>query len=145
MIQTESGFARPHRGVDGEVAALLGLGGGERRGAALSGVRALMLAMLEDAVRAFVGHDTHDHAQASAWIECGRHRWVFSFHTVCETLGLEPSAVRLALRRMRQASPGGRRFAIRKSRPNARQASLRITQPRMRRRLPALRSSDAAG
>ena len=46
---------KPHRALDGEVAALLGICGGDGRGLPLSGVRGLMLAMLEDAVRAYLG------------------------------------------------------------------------------------------
>ena len=144
MVQLENPYARPHRGVHGELAALRGLGGGEPRGVALTGVRALMLAMLEDAVRAYLGGESRDHLQAAAWIGSGRSRWVFSFHTVCETLGLEPSAVRVALQRLRAASPAGRRFRVGKSRPNARQAGVRITLPRVRRRLPRWPTPDAA-
>lgn len=139
MIQVETPHARPHRGVDGEIAALLGIGGGEARGVRFSGVRALMLAMLEDAVRAYVGSDPRPRLEAEGWIDSGRSRWVFSFSTVCETLGLEPTAVRTALRRLRAQAPGGRRFAVGKSRPNARQANLRITLPRVRRRRPVVR------
>jgi hypothetical protein len=133
MKHTDNPHARPHRALDGEVAALLGIGGGEAHGLPFSGVRALMLAMLEDAVRAYVGGEPRPRAEAAGWIDSGRSRWVFSFNTVCETLGLEPTAVRVAVRRLRDQAPGGRRFAVGKSRPNARQANLRITLPRVRR------------
>lgn len=127
---------RTHRALDGEVAALLGIGGGEWQGVPLFGVRGLMLAMLEDAVRSYLGAFSRDRVEAEAWIASRQQRWVFSFVTVCETLGLEPTAVRLALHRLR-ASPTPRRFFVTKSRPNARQATLRITLPRVRRRRPA--------
>ncbi|MBX3024877.1 hypothetical protein KF840_08195 [bacterium] len=126
--------ARTHRAVDGEMAALLGIGGGEQRGLPLFGVRGLMLAMLEDAVRSYLGAERRGREEAQAWIDSRQPRWVFSFATICETLGLEPSAVRLALRHMRERPEGRRRLLVAKSRPNARQANLRITLPRVRRR-----------
>jgi len=134
MIQMEHQHLKPHRALDGEVAALLGICGGDGRGLPLSGVRGLMLAMLEDAVRAYLGSLPRCREEAEAWIESRTSLWVFSFSTVCETLGLEPPAVRVALRRMRAESPTGRGFVVAKSRPNARQANLRITLPRVRRR-----------
>lgn len=127
----------PHRAVDGEIAALLGVAGGEGQGVPLHGIRALMVAMLEDAVRAYLGGESRDRAQAIEWFDSHRSRWVFSFATVCETLGLEPAAVRVALRRLAAQPGGARRLPLGKSRPNARQANLRITLPRVRRRRPA--------
>ena len=135
MSEGETLSGRTHRAVDGEVAALLGLGGGEWQGTPLFGVRGLMLAMLEDAVRSYLGSLPRDRAEAEAWIDSRQQRWVFSFVTVCETLGLEPGAVRRALHRMRAGAITPRLFVAR-SRPNARQASLRITLPRVRRRRP---------
>ena len=134
MIQMEHQHLRSHRALDGEMAALLGIGGGDGRGLPMSGVRGLMLAMLEDAVRSYLGSLPRCREEAEAWIESRQSLWVFSFSTVCETLGLEPPAVRVALRRMRLESPTGRGFMVAKSRPNARQANLRITLPRVRRR-----------
>jgi hypothetical protein len=128
-----------HRGIDGEVAALLGIGGGEARPLPLIGIRALMLAMLEDAVRAYLGGTPRECDDAEAWIDSARSRWVFSFATVCETLGLEPPAVREALRHLRNRPLIERRVRLGKSRPNARQANLRIVAPRRRRRRPAAR------
>jgi hypothetical protein len=113
-----------HRGIDGEVAALLGIGGGEVRPVPLIGIRALMLAMLEDAVRAYLGSNARECEEAEAWIDSARNRWVFSFTTVCETLGLEPPAVREALARLRNRPLLERRVRLGKSRPNARQANL---------------------
>lgn len=126
----------PRRVRDGELAALLDAGGGEARGIPAYGVRALMLAMLEDAVRAYLGSEQRGRVEAAEWLHSGRSRWVFSFTTVCETLGLEPAAVRAALQRLATQGDGPRRLALGKSRPNARQANLRITLPRVRRRRP---------
>jgi hypothetical protein len=145
MMQTENPYGRAHRAIDGEVAALLGLGGGEQRGVPLFGVRGLMLAMLEDAVRSYLGSLPRCREEAEAWIDSCQQRWVFSFATVCETLGLEPAAVRTALRRMRDEMPVGRSFFVAKSRPNARQANLRITLPRVRRRRPLPSPGYSAG
>ena len=139
MMQTENPHRRPHRAVDGGVAGLLGIGGGERRGVPLFGVRDLMLAMLEDAVRSYLGALPRCREEAEAWIDSRPQRWVFSFATVCESLGLEPAAVRTALRRLRDEAPGPRAFFVARSRPNARRVNLRITPPRVRRRRSAPR------
>jgi hypothetical protein len=81
------------------------LGGGEPHCAELTGTRALMYAVLEEALRDYRGGQPHLRAQAEGWFASGR-RWPFSFVVVCETLGLEPTAVRGALRRWRDR-PGG--------------------------------------
>jgi len=151
MYGSDSGMSHhPHRAIDGEVAAMLGIGGGESRCLPFVGVKGLMLAMLEDALRAYLGPLPRRHGEAAAWIDSRQSRWVFSFTTVCETLGLEPSAVRGALRRMRASSAPVRSIAFGKSRPNARQANLRITAPRKRRRprpdaLPPLAAQSNGG
>lgn len=132
MEARESDRRLSHRGIDGEVAALLGIGGGESRPVPLIGIRALMLAMLEDAVRAYLGADRRECDEAEAWIERTRNRWVFSFATVCETLGLDPPAVRTALQRLRVRPLAERQARLARSRPNARQANLRIVAPRRR-------------
>lgn len=135
--ESERGAVRS--AIDGEVAALLGVGGGVARAMPLIGVRALMLAMLEDAVRAYLSAEPRERAEAEAWIDRTRNRWVFSFATVCETLGLEPPAVRAALQRLRAQPLAERRARLTKSRPNARQANLRIVMPRRRIRRAAAR------
>ena len=122
-----------HRGEDGEVAALFGIGGGAPRSVPYLGVKALMLAMLEDAVRAHLGNQPRDSTDAEEWMDSQR-RWLFAFPTVCETLGLEPEAARAALRRMRATERARRTISFARSRPNARQANLRVVAPRLRRR-----------
>ena len=134
MYGRDSGVSHPHRAIDGEVAALLGIGGGEARAVPFVGIKGLMLAMLEDALRAYLGSLPRGREEAAAWIDSRQSRWVFSFTTVCETLGLEPAAVRAAVRRMRERGGPLRPITFGKSRPNARQANLRITAPRRRRR-----------
>jgi len=112
---------------DAEIAALIGVGGGERHTARYLGVKALMLALLEDAIRAYLGPVPRSHEEAARWMSDPRRHWVFSFSVVCESLGLEPSAVRLAVRRMASRDGLVRPSAITRSRPNSRrQAGLSI-------------------
>ena len=98
------------------------LAGGEARSAQYTGTKALMLAILEDGIRNYLSTVTRNRAEAEYWVTTSRQRSPFSFTVVCETLGLEPDAVRHALTRMRekQVSP---RQAIRRSRPNVRRTS----------------------
>jgi len=105
-----------------------GVGGGESRAAPCIGIKALMLAMLEDAMRAYLGPEDRERHEAALWMASGRSQWVFSFAVVCETLGLEPSAVRAAVVRMRQ---NGRSATSRtRSRPNSRRpAAMESTSP----------------
>ncbi len=97
---------------------LPGDGGGEPRSAPCIGIKALMLAMLEDAMRAYLGPEDRERDEAALWMASGRSHWVFSFGVVCETLGLEPSAVRAAVVRMRHNGRGG--ASRTRSRPNSR-------------------------
>jgi hypothetical protein len=104
-----------------DIAALVGIGGGETRTAPYTGTKALMLAVLEDAIRAYLSHEPRARAEAEQWVLSRQRRSVFSFAVVCETLSLEPKAVRGALRRLRaqEISPD----RIPRSRPNARRRS----------------------
>lgn len=96
--------------------ALIGLGGGETRAPVYTGTKALMLAVLEEAIQSFLSEEPQRRDEAELWVS-SRRRSVFSFLVVCETLGLEPSAVRRALHRLRahQVPPK----ALTRSRPNA--------------------------
>jgi hypothetical protein len=78
-----------------------------------------MLAVLEDAIRSYLAGD--DKSEAELWIFGRQRRSVFSFVVVCETLGLEPQAVRGALRRLseKQVPPS----LLPRSRPNARRGN----------------------
>lgn len=62
-----------------------------------SGVKALMLAILEDAIRVYLGPVPQRQKEAAQWIADARAHWVFSFSVVCETLGLDPGAMRAAV------------------------------------------------
>ena len=78
----------------------------------------LMLAVLEDAIRAYLSHEPRARMEAEQWVLSRQRRSVFSIAVECETLGLEPNAVRGALRRLRaqDVSPDH----IPRRRPNAR-------------------------
>jgi hypothetical protein len=67
--------------------------------------RALMLAVLEDAIRCFgderrtrSGRRRRRVREAEAWLFADDHAWPFSFVNVCAVFDLSPSAVRAALR-----------------------------------------------
>jgi hypothetical protein len=116
---------------DAEVAGLVGVGGGEQPGRRYIGVKALMLAILDDAIRAYLGPVGPSREEAALWMADGRSNWVFSFPVVCETLGLEPAAVRQAVRRMKIRPAAVSKFGSMRSRPNARRyAGLRMGTPR---------------
>ena len=112
---------------DAEIEALIGVGGGERHSPRYLGVKALMLALLEDAIRAYLGPVPQSHEEAALWMSDPRRHWVFSFSVVCESLRLEPSAVRLAVRRMADHRAVVRPSSLVRSRPNSRRrAGLQI-------------------
>jgi hypothetical protein len=96
--------------------------GGEPRQTEYTGTKALMLAVLEDGIRSFLSPVGRVRSEAEYWVAASRERSPFSFSVVCETLGLEPDAVRQALERMRNKNVTPRR-AIRRSRPNVRRGS----------------------
>jgi hypothetical protein len=113
---------------DEELHALVGICGGETRSAPVSGIKALMLAILQDGIQAFLGKQARARTEAEVWI-MSRHRTVFSFVTVCECLGLEPDWVRGVLVRLRERNVSPR--TIGRLRPNVRRAQ-RMCKPRRR-------------
>lgn len=77
---------------------------GFRRDSYISGEKALMLAVLEDGIRCFQEHLTNPRSnprllsqQSEQWIRAVDYEWPFSFNNVCETLGIDPDALRSAL------------------------------------------------
>jgi hypothetical protein len=71
-------------------------------------IKRLMLAVLEDAMRCYQTYaDSRSRAhrrlfvEAEAWLMDRRADSVFSFATVCETLGIDPACLREGLRRWR--------------------------------------------
>jgi hypothetical protein len=86
------------------------------------GIRNLMIAVLEDAVRGYVAGDAQERYETEVWIANRERRFPFAFAVICDTLGLEPDAVSQALRRMRRDIVPSRRAVIR-ARRNVRRAS----------------------
>src|SRR5215813_3266589 len=73
--------------------------------------KALLLAVLEDAIECFLtDHAAKDHAgkeqfqEAEEWIMQTGDDWVFSFENVCELLGFDPEYLRRGLRSAKLAS-----------------------------------------
>jgi hypothetical protein len=86
-----------------------------------SGIRALMLAVLEDAIHSLRSSEWLVRAEAEQWITSGERRYVFSFAVICETLDLEPSAVRRSVIGLLDKKRRSGRL-MRRSRPNVRRA-----------------------
>jgi len=104
---------------DDIVRRAVGLGGGEPRWCEHTGTKALMVAVLEGGIRDYCGPAGRKSREAEAWVRSNR-RGAFSFMVVCETLGLEPTAVRQTLVRLKeQFTPPPRRLRpdVRKKRP----------------------------
>ena len=98
---------------------VIGLGGGEPRGGEYTGTKALMMAVLEGGIRDYCGAAGRRCTEANDWVRSNR-CGTFSFAVVCEILGLEPTAVRQALVRLKKQSglpPGRIRPDLRKNRP----------------------------
>lgn len=92
--------------------------GGDARSSQFTGTKALMLAVLEDGVRSYLGGSRLLTQEAECWIRSPQRRSPFSFVVVCETLGLDPTAVRTTLEQMKtQNIP---RRALPRSRHNVR-------------------------
>lgn len=83
----------------------------------LSGIRALMLAVLEDGIGAYLRGGKLARAEAENWIFSPSTRSPFAFVAICEIFSLDPSATRAALRQI-QTAGNGRRMP--RSRPNVR-------------------------
>ncbi len=69
-----------------------------------SGACALMLAILEDAMRCIERGRQRRHArtreraaEAEAWIRSDRREWLFSFASICDVLGFDADALRVRL------------------------------------------------
>jgi hypothetical protein len=86
---------------------------GARCNADTSGARALILAILEDAVRCIERGRRRrrkidrQRAEAEAWVRCDNQEWPFSFVSICDVLGIDADALRLRLLADSEA-PAGR-------------------------------------
>jgi hypothetical protein len=81
---------------------------GPRGDSDFSPEKALMLAVLEDAIRCFQEYFRTTRArprmlsrQAERWIRTRDWNWPFSFNNVCDALGIDPDCMRDALLRMK--------------------------------------------
>ena len=116
---------REHR-LGNDVADLSSiLGGSAPQTSSFSGTNGLLLAVLEDGIRSYLSPVGEIRSEAEYWVNSSRARSPFCFVVICETLGLEPVAVRRALERMRtQVNPAR---AIGRTRPNVRRVH-RVSQ-----------------
>ncbi len=112
---------------DPDLRFLNAIGAGDARRTAYTGTKALFLAVLEDGIRGYLSPVRQVRAEAEFWVSSMRQRSPFSFIVICETLGLEPGAVRRALRNMR-ARRLPRRQTIRRARPNVRRSHRIVRQ-----------------
>ena len=78
------------------------------RNGPFTGLKALMLAVLENGITAYLGLPGRRRDEAEAWIMTRNHRSPFAFAVVCETLGLAPSAVRGTLQEWRARNRASR-------------------------------------
>ena len=83
----------------------------------------LMLAVLEDAMRAFKEyavvsnpHVRRLYAEVERWFDSPPTGWLFDFENICDALGLEPSSIRWSLQPWRAAPPPD---ASRRDQPSA--------------------------
>lgn len=93
-----------HRGGGGAVdpaEALALLGAAPAGNVPFTGVRRLMLAVLEDGIRCYFSRVPRIRAEAEVWVHSGR-RAAFSFDAICDLFGVEPDAARASLRRLRR-------------------------------------------
>jgi hypothetical protein len=95
------------------------IGGGVSTVSEHTGTKALMLAILEDGLRALLDANNRVSEEAARWMSSRRDTWVFSFITVCHTLGLDPDAVRRAAQQMKERNVSARQV-IGRNRPNSR-------------------------
>lgn len=120
-------MALPIQGFEADLPPLDRLADSEPRGVTRSGVKALMQAVLEDAVRSYVARDARLRTEAEYWIASSSRRSPFAFCVVCEVLGLAPGAVRVALRRLREKNPSSR-HVFGRTRPNVRRPARLVAQ-----------------
>src|SRR2546430_4665074 len=98
-----------------------------------AGERALMRAVLEDAMRCLIGEVGPRHqrgalaAEAREWIETADPRWPFSFENLCDGLRLEAGNLRRRLLRDAPAPPPAVRDA---SAPTPQPGAPRVPPPR---------------
>ena len=105
-------------GLQSDVDRLCLTWGTPQSGDCSSGVKGLMLAVLEEAIQSFLSGDSRARDEAGRWIASDKRRSPFAFAVVCETLGLEPSSARRALYRLKDQNVTPKTLG--RSRPNVR-------------------------
>ncbi|HYD47496.1 MAG TPA: hypothetical protein VEB21_04080 [Terriglobales bacterium] len=115
-----------------DIPDVVNLGGGERRDGVVTGVRALLLALLEDSVRCYLGDKAALRREAERWIEGRQRGAAVTFEAVCSSFGLDPSATRRHLRRLRLAQADPRQMG--RARPNVRHTAVLALRRRRRKR-----------
>ena len=98
---------------------LTSLCGAEPSRAPLTGIKALMVAVLDNGITSYLSPVPRIRTEAEYWVHSRSQRSPFSFQVVCETLGLEPDAVRAQLRRSRLHNAAARPL-LGRPRPNVR-------------------------
>lgn len=96
---------------------------GEPRGGEYCGLKALMLAVLDNAVQNYCGPAGRPRTEVEHWLAARNSHSPFSFKTICEVLGLDPDAARRAIRELRERMPP--RTHKRRMRPNSRSRAAR--------------------
>jgi hypothetical protein len=99
------------------------LAGGEPRGGEYCGLKALMLAVLDNAVQNYCGPAGRPRTEVARWLAARNSHSPFSFKTICEVLGLDPDAARRAIRGLRECMPPPAQK--RRMRPNSRSRAAR--------------------
>ena len=107
------------QGIEPGLSPLDLVSAGEPRWGTHTGIKALMLAVLQEGIRNYLGSRPRLRSEAACWIASVSRSSPFAFCTVCETLGLEPGAVRIALQRLRETNVSAHE-AVGRSRPNVR-------------------------
>lgn len=115
-----------------DIPDVVDLGGGERREGLATGVRALLLALLEDSIRCYLSPKQKLRLEAERWIEGRQQGVALTFDAVCASFGLEPEPTRRVLRRWRRCDARPSVFV--RSRPNVRHTSMLSTRRRRRTR-----------
>lgn len=113
--------------------------GGARIDGDTSGARALMLAILEDAMLCIERGRRRRHArtrqlaaEAETWMRSDCREWLFSFASICDVLGMDPDALRVRLLTHVERPAGGGRAArpAADEQPTRSNAVVRMLPPR---------------
>jgi hypothetical protein len=120
-----------HEDLDLRTLGLTSVGGGEARDGEYTGTKALMMAVLDNGIQSFLGSQERYRAEAEHWVMTRQRRGPFCFTVVCETLGLDPDAVRAALQRW-QATKVSSYQSIGRRRPTVRRRTRIVVAKRRR-------------